>query len=44
MNQAAFAKQLIIFQGMINRAIALDDKSSRRLQNVAGKKLTHRVL
>ena len=39
MSQATFAKQLIILQGIINRAIALDEKSSQRLRLLAGKSL-----
>lgn len=39
MSQATFAKQLIILQGLINRAISLDEKSSYRLQRLAGKSL-----
>ncbi len=39
MKPATFAKQLIILQGVINRAIALDEKSSYRLKQLAGKSL-----
>lgn len=39
MSQANFAKQLIVLQGLINRAIALDEKSSSRLNKLAGKSL-----
>lgn len=39
MSNATFAKQLVILQGIINKAIALDEKSSHRLQLLAGKSL-----